>query len=135
MKVVRNEILFRDSFIVIEYNYETDFIHANWRGFNNYETITTGCNKLLEFVKERQCVKVLNDNTKVEGIWSAASKWVGQEWLPQIQAAGVKHFAWVYSPSIFSRMSADKALKNAYSLDFIQTFEDIEEAEEWLRTC
>ncbi|MFD2244996.1 hypothetical protein [Pontibacter ruber] len=135
MKLLRNEILYRESNILIEYNHADEWLYVNWRGYQNYDSIVSGCEKILYFLKETQCTKVLNDNTNVEGIWSGASKWVGRDWFPRMQVAGLKCFAWVYSPSTFSRLSADKALKHTLDLSYIETFDDMEHAQAWLRTC
>ncbi|MHC2990806.1 hypothetical protein OB13_04125 [Pontibacter sp. HJ8] len=135
MKLVRNEILYREHNILIEYNYTDNWLYVNWRGYQNYDSVVAGCEKILDFLQERECAKVLNDNTNVEGIWSGASKWVGQDWMPRMQAAGCECFAWVYSPSTFSRLSTDKALKNTEDMSHIRTFEDIEAASTWLRAC
>lgn len=134
MKLARNEILYRESYIVIELNHQDDWIYVNWRGYVNFETVTAGCEKILHCMEEHQCFKILNDNTNVEGIWSGASKWVGQDWLPRMNAAGMQCFAWVYSPSTLSRLSTDKSLRYAQENNCISTFDSKEEAEEWLRT-
>ena len=135
MTLVRNEILHRESNILIEFNHADGWIYVNWRGYQNYDSVIAGCEKILECLLEIGCTKVLNDNTNVEGIWSGASRWVGKDWLPRMHAAGLECFAWVYSPSAFSRLSAIKALHNTEDLSFIKTFEDIEAASDWLRAC
>ncbi|PKV75631.1 hypothetical protein [Pontibacter ramchanderi] len=135
MKLVRNEILHRQSNILIEFNHAEGWIYVNWRGYQNYDTVVKGCEKILELLLETNCTKVLNDNTNVEGIWSGASKWVGQDWFPRMQAAGLECFAWVYSPSAFSRLSAEKSLQHTEDMSFIKTFNDIEAASDWLRAC
>ncbi|MCC9135296.1 hypothetical protein ACFSKU_11810 [Pontibacter silvestris] len=134
---MRNEILFRDSYILIELNHAEGWIYVNWRGYVNYDTVTSGCEKVLECMQASQCYKILNDNSNVEGPWSAASKFVGSDWIPRMRSAGMECFAWVYSPSTFSRLSMDKALKNTpeIHIEYIRTFGDVEHAMDWLRTC
>ncbi len=133
MKGAKTELLFRSNFIAIEYNYEDDWMYANWRNTVTRQEVVIGCNEILRHVVERQVLDILNDNTHVEGIWSGASKWVGKEWFPMIREAGVRHFAWVYSPSMLSRLSMDKTLTYATDEEFIKTFDDIDEATDWLR--
>ncbi|PRY15569.1 hypothetical protein CLV24_102191 [Pontibacter ummariensis] len=133
MEFARKELLFRDSYIVIEYNPADDWIYANWRGYNNYDTVTAGCERILECLEHYRVTKVLNDNSNLEGIWSGASKWVGQDWLPRMRQAGLLHFAWVYSPSTLGRLSTDKSIKHTTETDIVKTFETIEAAEDWLR--
>lgn len=135
MKLVRSEILHRQNNILIEYNHADGWLYVNWRGYQNYDTVVEGCEKILELLLDRGCTKVINDNTNVEGIWSGASRWVGQDWLPRMHAAGLEYFAWVYSLSTFSRLSAEKSLNHTDDLSFIKTFNDIMAASDWLRNC
>lgn len=126
MKLARNEILFRETYIVIEYNHVEDWLYVNWRGYVNYETVTAGCEKMLHYMVERSCYKILNDNTNVEGIWSGASKWVGKDWMPRMRASGLQCFAWVQSPSALSQMSTEKALKHTEEKEIVKLFDDRE---------
>lgn len=134
MNPERNELLFRESHIAIELNHNENWLYVNWRGFVNYELVTGGCEKILHFMKERQCFRILNDNTQVEGMWSAAAKWGGEVWFPALREAGLEYFAWVYSPSVLSRLSTDKTIRSTQSPDYIKTFDDLEQAMTWLRS-
>lgn len=131
---MRNELLYRDNHLAIEYNSSGDWLYVNWKGYHDYNSIVAGCEKLLALMKEHACYKILNDNTHVEGKWSSASKWVVEIWLPAMQEAGLKWFAWVYSPSILSRLSTDKTLKLADYPDFIKVYDELDLACDWLRT-
>ena len=130
----RPELLFRNNFIVIELDHQDGWMYVNWRGYVSHYDVMAGCEKILELVKEYHIVQILNDNTHVEGIWSAAAKWVGEEWFPALQEAGLKQFAWVYSPSVLSRLSTDKSIRNTSTPSFIRTFDDIDLAKDWLRS-
>lgn len=134
MKLVRNEILYRESYIVIEYNDHDNWLYVNWRGYINFDTVKAGCEKILQLMKETKCYRILNDNSNVEGIWSGASIWVGQDWFPRMRAAGLECFAWVYSASTLSRLSMDKSIRNTADKTCIKTFENVVAAEDWLRT-
>ncbi|MFD2998960.1 STAS/SEC14 domain-containing protein [Pontibacter toksunensis] len=134
MKLVRNEILYRNSFILIELNYDEDCMCVNWRGYVSHHDVMAGCMEILRLVKEHKVVDILNDNTYVEGMWSGAAKWGGEFWFPALREAGLQRFAWIYSPSMLSRLSTDKTIKHTPTPDYIKTFDDIEEAKDWLRT-
>lgn len=134
MKSTKSELLYRNNFIAIEFNYDDDWMYVNWRGIVNHNEVIAGCGEMLRCVKERQILDILNDNTHVEGMWSGASKWIGQVWFPALREAGLQHFAWVYSPSMLSRLSADKTLKYTENPDYINTFDDLDLAADWLRS-
>lgn len=131
---MRNELLYRDEHIAIEYSTADDWIYVNWRGYQNYDTVVAGCETMLKVMQEQACYKILNNNTFVEGQWSAAAKWGADVWFPAMRKAGLKWFAWIYSPSVFSRLSTDKTLKMAENPDYINVFDDIDLAKDWLRS-
>jgi hypothetical protein len=43
--------------------------------------------------------------------------------------AGLRHFAWVFSRNIFSELSAKKAMP---ANDIVKSFNELEEARQWL---
>lgn len=131
---MRNEILFRGTYISIEYNHIDDWMYVNWKGYQNYDSVVAGCEKMLELMKEHACYRILNDNTQVEGQWSAAAKWGAEYWFPALREAGLRWFAWIYSPRMLGRLSTDKTLNLAENPDYIQVFDDIDLAKDWLRT-
>ena len=87
---------------------------------------------MLDLLKKNKCSKVLNDNRNVKGSWSEASDWAGKEWLPEMEAAGLRFLAWVYSPSRFSQLAAEKSVNVSRANVVIKFFDDIEEASNWL---
>ena len=125
--------LFYEDYITIEYNDQYDWIYADWKGYQTENSVKNGCEKVLESLKAFHCSKVLNDNTRVIGIWTPASVWVGSNWLPRMKDAGLKYFAWIYSQSVMSRVSTDESIRNTDIPDIVQTFEDIGMAKKWLR--
>lgn len=111
-----------------------EWLYVNWRGYQSYASVVAGCEKIFELMKETACYRILNDNTHVEGQWSAASRWLAEEWFPKMEEKGLKVFAWVYSPSVLSRLSTDKAVKLAEYPAYIHSFDDLEPAKDWLRS-
>lgn len=135
MKLLTTELLLQQPNLMVEYNLAENWLYVNWRGFQSYDVVIDSCEKVLDVVLETGCSKMLNDNTQIEGIWSGAAKWVAQDWFPRMHAAGLDRFAWVYPPSTFSRQSANKALQFMDDHSFIRTFNNIEAASDWLRSC
>ncbi|GGK60469.1 hypothetical protein ACD591_12160 [Rufibacter glacialis] len=124
--------IFNDSYISIVFHEEGQYVHADWIGFQTKQSVMDGCERIIEAMQHFECSRVLNDNTHVEGIWSAAAEWVGSDWFPRLRQAGMLKFAWVYSPSMFSRLSTDKSLRFTYDTTGIEVFENLEEAKQWL---
>ena len=129
---MENKILLLESTLTIEYDLLNDWIYADWKGDQNLETVKDGCEKILGFLKEMHCQKILNDNTHVTSIWSEAAEWVAHDWFPRATAAGLKYLAWVYSPNVYSKLSADKTLRSMTDGPFTITFTELETAKAWL---
>ncbi len=125
---------FTEDYVSIEYMSASGWIYVDWKGYQTENSVKTGCEKMLESLSHFDCWKVLNDNTNVLGIWTPASAWVGSNWFPRMIQAGLTQFAWVYSPSAFSRVSTDVSLKHtpAPYTNLIQTFYDLDSAKQWL---
>src|SRR6202022_770260 len=59
--------------------------------------------------------------------------WVAAEWFPRMKQAGLKRFAWVYSPAKLTQLSTDitLSLMEPESLG-VKAFHDIDAAKTWL---
>lgn len=126
-------ILHDTASITISYDYTYEWLHADWHGDQNYETVTEGALKKLDLVRQERCNKVLNDNTLVTSMWADASEWGGKIWFPQMYEAGCQYFAWVYSPNTYSRLSTDLTLQHTAAGVIVLTFDEIKTAAAWLQ--
>ncbi|MEM9828987.1 MAG: STAS/SEC14 domain-containing protein [Bacteroidota bacterium] len=122
-----------NDLIQIEYDEANGWLYTRWIGDLTVEDVETGGEKMLEQVKEKSCQKVLNDNRDVIGSWDEANEWIAQNWMPRALAAGLKKFAHVISPDIFSALSAEEMITQVNGFE-MRIFEDEEEAKSWLRS-
>lgn len=126
------QLLLNDSHIAISYDHLQEWLYADWQGEQTMSSVQQGGQHLLGFLTQQRCHKVLNDNRHVTGMWSAAAEWAGKDWFPTMEAAGLRYFAWVYSPNVYSRLSVDLTLQFAQGNAVIATFDDLETARAWL---
>ena len=125
---------YKNEHITIIQDSINEWLEVDWTGFQTVEHVKAGGMKMLEMLSASGFHKVMNDNTNVLGTWSEASDWAGQEWFPMMEKAGLRYFAWVYSPSAFSRLSAEKAVDVKVGNTVVQFFTDTNEAKNWLRS-
>ena len=123
------QTLVKEKFIQISYEPEGDYLYADWLGFQSEESVKAGCELLLKELTKKKASKVLNDNTKVTGPWQSATEWVGTVWFPKMEAAGLKHFSWIFSSNIFAELSAKKAMPAS---DIAKSFNSYPEAKKWI---
>lgn len=123
---------YEGSFISIRYQPNGDYMDVDWKGYQNYDSVVKGCQIMLDLMKKNRCSLVLNDNSLVKGNWSEASDWGSEVWFPAMAKAGLKRFAWIYSPSIFSRIAAGRSLPSDYDNVQVAFFNQKETAAQWL---
>lgn len=103
-------VFYEEKDCAVYWDSENSWIYVDWRNIPSNETVKNGCEEMLKLLQQRECSKVLNDNSHVSGSWAAASDWVAQDWFPRMVSSGLKKFAWVQSPhSALSRMNAKRA--------------------------
>jgi len=123
------ETLFKAKNIEITYDTANKYLYCNWIGFQNKQSIMAAGGTILDLLKKKDVTKVLNDNTLVTGPWQEAAEWTSTVWFPDMIKAGLRHFAWVFSRNIFSELSAKKAMP---ANDIVKSFNELEEARQWL---
>lgn len=124
--------IYKNAGVEIDYNEEHEYLTADWKGFQSFHSVKTGCYKLLDCINKYRCHSILNDNTNVMGTWGDAVDWVAHEYFPVIEKAGVKYIAWIYSPSMFSRLSADLTIESIKGDIITKTFDNKTSGLDWL---
>lgn len=131
------ETLYHSPSLELRYNPHWHFLNADWKGFQTLETIRAGGEKILSVLIQKGCLRMLNDNRQVVGLWQQAAEWTAEEWFPCMFAAGLERFAWITSPSVFSQLSLQTVLaivSQTKKTDSIRTFKDQSSAYQWLLT-
>jgi hypothetical protein len=126
------QLLLDEPHITISYDHLNEWLYADWRGNQTLRTVQQGGADLLRLLGQQRCSKVLNDNRHVTGMWSEAAEWAGKDWFPAMLATGLRYFAWVYSPDVYSRLSTDLTLQFTPGNAVVATFNDVELARAWL---
>jgi PAS domain S-box-containing protein len=126
---------YKDSTISIKFNALNQRLDVDWTGFQTLQSVQDGCMKMLEMLTQNKCRKVVNDNRHVLGTWSEAAEWVGKSWFPMMENAGLQYFAWIFSPSAFSQLSAKKSIDVKEGSVITQFFTEIKSAEMWIDSC
>ncbi len=121
--------------IRIAYDAENEWLDVDWTGYQNMDTVKQGCLLMLDYLSANTCTRVVNDNTRVMGNWSDAVDWVGEIWFPMMAKAGLKYFAHIFSPSTFSKLSAQKSIDIMAGIVTTQYFTEKELAEKWIASC
>ena len=121
------------STLTISYDYDNNWLYLDWHGALDDESVMAGALKLLELLKQQNCSKVLNDNTRITGLWADAARWGSDVFFPMLYDAGCRYFSWVYSAERYSELSAQLAVQHTTAGITIMTFHSLGTASEWLQ--
>lgn len=131
---VKNEL--GEVYYTSEFKEKEGWQHNNWYGYINAEDVVKAVTKHLEVYppEKLKVAKILNDSSKGEGSWDEANEWLSSNWMPNAIANGLKKFAYIVSPDIFSAMSSEDLSTKVPEAGFeMRTFNSVAEAEAWLR--
>jgi len=124
---------YNNEYLTINCNYQQEWMEANWTGHQNFGSVQNGGLQMVALLKSSGLKKVLNDNRELLGNWSEASDWAGKVWFPMMIEAGLQDFAWIFSPSIFAQLAAQKSFDVSDGKANVRFFYDMEEAKRWLQ--
>lgn len=124
---------FDKVFLTIEFDAANQWIYNNWIGVLPTDKVIQGCQATIDFLREKRCTRMLNDNREVIGSWNSANEWIATNWMPQVLALGLKRFALIVSPGIFGQASAAEMVTRVGNQFEMRLFQDIELAKTWLR--
>lgn len=129
---IKTDDHYQDEFITIKFNRDKHRLEVDWTGFQDMASVQAGCMVMLDYLILHKTDRIVNDNTHVKGNWSDAVDWVGHTWFPMMEQAGLKYFAHIFSPSTFSKLSAQKSIDIMAGIITTQYFTDIKLAREWI---
>lgn len=120
-------------YLTIERNRSENWIHASWHGRQTLGSIMDGGLTYVDLLRAEPCPKLLNDHRHLIGDFSDANSWIEDVWTPLIIAAGLRYFAQVLSPDIFSQLAIENLQVRIGNLLQIHLFDDLDAAQRWLR--
>jgi hypothetical protein len=124
--------LHQDAVIQIAYDDANHWLYADWQAEQDSFSVQAGALKMLDLLRQEKARKVLNDNRRVHTTWADAAEWAGRVCFPLMAEAGLQFFAWVYSPNVYSRLSADLTLQHT-TIPIVRAFDNLGSAQDWLR--
>ncbi|MDB5262583.1 MAG: hypothetical protein JWQ14_1864, partial [Adhaeribacter sp.] len=107
---------------------------ANWIGYQNLNNIQKGLTEAIVFFRRYGYTKVLNDNRALIGPWDKANEWLHQILAPETSPIQIKYIAHIISPGIFGQLSVQDLQNRLLNKVEIKLFEDINRAQEWLKS-
>lgn len=125
-------LLYQQSNVEIFWDENEKWLRLNWTGPQSVAELQRDYEQLLRLLVAKNADSILNDNSNVEGSLINVSDWGAPEWFPRMRQAGLRYFAWVFSPNRVSQIAAD-AILEVSAPGSTQIFWSVPEAANWLR--
>ena len=111
------------------------WLRATWRGFIDTEEALLGAANYLNKLRDLRCAYLLNDNVALMGPWFDSVEWLERVWLPQARQLGLRYIAHVVQADSLSDIITVTLHGSSVQEIEIQIFQQVGEAEAWLRSC
>lgn len=118
----------------LSYNSKYNWIYSDWIGMHSLVTIQKAKGVVLEWFRETGATKYITDNSNVVGGWDTANDWLADVWTPKAVEAGMRYVAHIHAPGIYGKLSMKALQPRIENLITIQMFDDLSDAEDWLRS-
>jgi hypothetical protein len=111
------------------------WLRATWRGFVDTEEAMRGADNYLRTLATLRNPCLLNDNVELMGPWFDSIGWLESVWVPQATQMGLRYVAHVVQADSLSDILTVHFNQGTAGALELQIFQQIPEAEEWLRSC
>lgn len=109
-----------------------DWLYVEWEGELTLPVVQRACVELGRCVLTRPYARVLNNNINMSGVGLEVGAWLALHFMPHLPLAGVKHMAWVCSPTLAGLTLVQTIMSWLPRLE-ATTFTDVEAAVSWLQ--
>ena len=119
------------SALFIGHDAQNEWLYVDWRGEPCPVAARASGLLLLRTLRAWPCTKLLNDNSGACGFTAHLTS-RGGRWLEQLQAAGLRHVAWVLPRHLPARQVVQE-LVHTIERPRVGTFDDVVSAYAWLQ--
>ncbi|MCR5886932.1 hypothetical protein LRS06_03900 [Hymenobacter sp. J193] len=111
---------------------QDELLYIQWYGNLTAEAVILAAKAELAAHKEHRISLILNDKTEATGDWTEAMSWLEFEWLPLAMEAGLRAFAYIFSPDLRNLYISQEFVEHVSHLLPAQLFYDAAAARRWL---
>lgn len=120
------------KYLEMTYEPENGWIRCKWFGDVPVSYISKGIDCYQQLLKETHCTKLLNDNSRFKANWIELNDRIENERMAESVKNGLRYMAHVNASRFITRFSAVDLGTRVKDFEF-KIFEELEDAEDWLR--
>lgn len=121
------------STCTVSYDEVEGWLRATWQGYVDPTEALAGAELYLRYAAHTPCGLLLNDNTRLQGPWFDSLSWLARVWVPEATRLGLRYVAHVVqTDQAFDILSTRMVRAAPFE---VQIFQDLADAQYWLREC
>ncbi|MFT5618125.1 MAG: hypothetical protein ACI85I_001355 [Arenicella sp.] len=121
--------------VVVSYDEVNNIVNLYFFGNIVHEDYISGCKKMLHFLQEKKCSKVMFDNRELKLVSTQSRAWAVRSMLPKMYSPSLK-VAIINSKNFSSQIAVDTMLEfgeqMGYKMNQVKAFETLEEGFDFL---
>lgn len=121
------------SICVLAYEEATHRLRATWSGYVDPVEAIQEARTYLQHAAHTPCARLLDDHRQLRGPWFDSLDWLAEVWVPQATRLGLRYVAHVVQADRHSNV-IPHCLPAAVPFE-LQVFQDVDDAQHWLRQC
>ena len=117
----------------VSWDPELDAVIHEWYATPTERGFRDGVDAVLSLIEVRDATKLFSDCRALDS-FTADDEWLREEWVPQLESAGVEYLAIVYPEDSLAKFELDKTARTYTDLSIETMFAtDSPEARAWLQ--
>lgn len=129
-------IVYDSAWLTVHWDEVLKATHFEVKGYAEGEEFRTGMGQVLALCQRKRPSRYLGDIRNMAPVTQADQRWVNEQYVPAMIAAGVRYQAVVMPRSSIARLSAKYVLAKINDVTLTTNyFDDFDAARAWLRSC
>ncbi|WP_207481451.1 hypothetical protein [Arenibaculum pallidiluteum] len=118
---------------VVTFDPKVPCLTMSWNGYFTSQRFREANERVLDAVRQAAATKLLGDITNFTLIGAEDQRWLTENWIPRLIAAGVRHVALV-QPVFYFNVVAVQSVVDKVSQDqlLVRIFDSVPSARRWL---
>lgn len=106
-------LFFESDVVTVHWDASAQAVVLAWKKFPRSKGFKAGLEKGLELVKQKRATRWIGDVRQMKLLKPDDQRWVHEDWLPRLMAAGMKRMAVIIEPKALLAMSVEGAMQGS----------------------
>lgn len=125
-------ILFKASYLTIEYDQKLSCISQHWKGYVKSEQFRAGIEKSIEFFKHQRAICLISNTKELAVVSTEDTQWAASYATPLMIDYGLKYMAFIVPTNVFTQVSVNHFKNKTEDKMQLSYFTDLDKAKVWL---